>query len=275
MQAPPTSPSTRAQTRLSGRYVRATSGSQSLERGLALLRAFKPGTSVLTNAELASRARLPRPTVSRLTRSLVESDFLVYDHAQRGYRLAPVCLSLGLNFRSACTELDLALPLMRETAEAFKVNVGLAALDGTEMVYLDSVRMGRTGIPRRVLPGTRLPLTRSALGCAYLAAVPAVERQALMNSLTDGHGTGDLHDLAAQVEHACRHVEAVGYCWTQWLPRIVSIATPIASGLGEHYALNISAAVGDTPDPAVIEAHGQALLTLKRRVSDAWARNSA
>ncbi len=261
------------QTRLSGRYIRSTNGSQSLERGLALLRAFRPGTGVLTNAELANRSHLPRPTVSRLTHSLVESGFLSYDHTQGGYRLAPACLSLGLNFYSECTELNLALPLMRETAEAFKVNVGLAALDETEMVYLDSVRMGRTGIPRRVLPGTRLSLARSALGHAYLAALPVTERATLMNTLAAEHDIDDWLNLVTQVQRACKHVESIGYCWTQWLPRIISIATPIAKGRGEHYALNISAAAGDMPDPAVIEAHGQALLTLKRQISDAWAHS--
>ena len=67
--------STRARTLATGTFVRSTKGSQSLERGLALLRAFRTGTLALSNAELAERCQLPRPTVSRLTRSLVDAGF--------------------------------------------------------------------------------------------------------------------------------------------------------------------------------------------------------
>jgi hypothetical protein len=72
---PSTAGSTRARTQATGTFVRSTPGSHSLERGLALLRAFRHGVDVLTNAELADRAQLPRPTVSRLTRSLVDAGF--------------------------------------------------------------------------------------------------------------------------------------------------------------------------------------------------------
>ena len=44
-----------------------------LARGLDLLRAFKPGETELTNTDLALRTGLPKPTVSRLTRALVNS----------------------------------------------------------------------------------------------------------------------------------------------------------------------------------------------------------
>ena len=86
-------------THQTGRFTRDTAGSQSLERGLVLLRAFRVGTTSLTNAELAARTGLPRPTVSRLTRSLVDAGFLRYDVNERAYRLAPVVLSLADAFR--------------------------------------------------------------------------------------------------------------------------------------------------------------------------------
>ena len=141
-----TAVSTRTLSRTTGRYVRATPGSQSLARGLALLRAFRPGIGVLTNADLASRTGLPRPTVSRLTHSLVDAGFLDYDHVQRGYRLTVVYLSLALSYRTSQIALDLALPLMRTLAEVRRLNVGLAVLDDAEMVYLDSVRLSRLGV---------------------------------------------------------------------------------------------------------------------------------
>jgi len=109
--------SSRQRSRATGRFIRETPGSRSLERGLALLRAFRQGGPALTNADLAERVGLPRPTVSRLTRSLVDSGFLSFDFEQRAYRLTPVYLSLALVYRDDFPELDLALPAMRAVAE--------------------------------------------------------------------------------------------------------------------------------------------------------------
>lgn len=43
---------------------------RSLERGIDILRAFKPGADLLGNGELAERTGLPRATVSRLAQTL-------------------------------------------------------------------------------------------------------------------------------------------------------------------------------------------------------------
>ena len=267
-------PSTRTRTRLSGRYQRTTGGSRSLERGLDLLRAFRLGTGVLTNAELAARTGLPRPTVSRLTRSLVEGGFLAYDHGEGGYRLGAVHLSLALSFRTAQVALDMALPLMRELAQGCHVNVGLAVLDRTEMVYLDSVRPEQPGIARRAAPGTRTPVARTALDMAYLSSLPPVERRALLKRLAHEHPT-DWPAVQEGIEASLRNVRRVGYCWAQWQPRIFSVATPMMRATGEHYALNISLAMDDHPAEDLIEPHGASLLALKRRIVERWESNTA
>ncbi|MBC7728270.1 MAG: helix-turn-helix domain-containing protein, partial [Microbacteriaceae bacterium] len=49
---------------------------RSLERGVEILRAFRPGSELLGNGELAERTGLARATVSRLTQTLVGTGFL-------------------------------------------------------------------------------------------------------------------------------------------------------------------------------------------------------
>ena len=44
---------------------------RSLERGVEILRAFRPGSDLLGNGELADRTGLSRATVSRLSQTLV------------------------------------------------------------------------------------------------------------------------------------------------------------------------------------------------------------
>jgi Transcriptional regulator len=54
---------------------------RSLERGIELLRAFGPGAELLGNGDLAERTSLPKATVSRLTRTLVQEGYLEHDGA--------------------------------------------------------------------------------------------------------------------------------------------------------------------------------------------------
>ena len=206
-----TAVSTRTLSRTTGRYVRATPGSQSLARGLALLRAFRPGIGVLTNADLASRTGLPRPTVSRLTHSLVDAGFLDYDHVQRGYRLSVVYLSLALSYRTSQIALDLALPLMRTLAEVRRLNVGLAVLDDAEMVYLDSVRLSRLGVFRRMVPGSRIPVATTALGRACLSAMESGDQARVMDALAEQEGLR-WPSVKAEIEAAFRSIETTSAC---------------------------------------------------------------
>ncbi|NUO85337.1 MAG: IclR family transcriptional regulator, partial [Cupriavidus sp.] len=259
--SPSLTPSTRALTRDTGHFVRSTPGSNSLERGLALLRAFRHGTQLLTNAELAERTALPRPTVSRLTRSLVDAGFLAYDVQDKGYRLTPVCLTLALSYRSSEQTLDQALPLMRELAEGRRVNVGLAVADQLDMVYLDSVRFRRLGIFRRILPGSRIPIASTALGFAYLAGMAPEAQQQLLARLREAHGSA-WPALRRGVDAALRAVREQGYCHAQWAAGMTAVAVPLKPAGGGLYALNVS--FPSTPDTgaAEIRQHAELLLGL-------------
>lgn len=257
--------STRALTQATQVFVRSTAGSQSLERGLRLLRAFRHGSGTLMNAELAERTGLPRPTVSRLTRSLVDAGFLVYDLPQKGYRLAPACLSLALAYRSSEPVLERALPLMRELAEGRRVNVGLAVADQLDMVYLDSVRLSRLGIFRRLLPGSRIPIAPTSLGCAYLAGMPPAQRQQLLARLKQAHGKG-WPAQQRHVEQSLRDVRSQGFCHAQWAAGMAAVATPLPAPGGALYALNVSFPMAACADEDSVRAHAALLLDLKRKL---------
>jgi len=238
----PQVPSTRRQTRDSGRFTRGTEGSQSLERGLALLRAFRVGTSCLGNAELAARTGLPRPTVSRLTRSLVDAGFLHYDVAARAYRLAPVVMSLADAFGQATPVPELALPDMRAIAEAEHVNVGLAVADQTEMVYLASIRHSQDSVSltRRVAPGTRVTMERTAIGLAYLAMLPAAVRQDLLQRIETRLGER-WERRAAVIARRIAQAQRRGYCVAAYQPgHLAAVGTAFIGPDQQLYGLNIS-----------------------------------
>lgn len=235
----PTQPSTRKLTKDTGSFTRSTEGSRSLERGLALLRVFKVGTSILTNADLAQRTGLPRPTVSRLTRSLVDSGFLSYDVEEGAYQLAPVVLSLADAFRFAHQATEVALPLMREVAQEHHVNVGLAVADQVEMVYLVSIRHSQDSVSklRRVTPGTRVPIDRTAVGQAYLAALPPPALQSVLAWIGVGvRGTQRRKEL----ENTVAQVRKRGYSIAAFMPGNEAVGRTFVGPDHQLYAMNIS-----------------------------------
>ena len=117
--------------------------------------------------------------MSRLTQTLVGTGYLQVEPRTRAYRLAPAVLSLAHAMRTCSTALAIAAPHMRDLAQAERVNVGLAAPDRDEMVYLESIRYNRRPSLRRVVSGLRRPRRThwAELEPALTAAIHEVEEK--------------------------------------------------------------------------------------------------
>jgi DNA-binding IclR family transcriptional regulator len=236
---------------------------RSLERGVEILRAFRPGSELLGNGELAERTGLPKSTVSRLTQTLVAVGMLQAESALRAYRLAPAVLSLGHAMRTGSRVLSIAAPLMQRLAERERLNVGLAAPDRDEMVYLESIRYNRRVALRNVVSGQRIPMELTSLGRAYLAVAPDAECAALMESFRRRR-PAQWSPLRAQILAAARQVRAAGYCAASWQPEIVALASPLVTP-DATYALNLSLSTTE-PIESVAERLAPKLLTLRGQV---------
>ena len=222
---------------------RQSPDNRSLQRGLAILLAFKPGSTILGNADLAERVELPRSTVSRLTQTLVGMGMLQIEPHSRAYCLAPAVLTLAHAMRSGSSILSVAAPLMRTCASSHKINVGLAAADGEEMVYLESIRYHPRPSLRSVVSGQRVPIALTSLGRAYLAGISRAEQRLLFIRLNQSNlkhaNPGRWRDLKTSIQEAILQVEQFGFCATSWQPEVVAIATPLTYQ-DKVYALNIS-----------------------------------
>ncbi len=249
---------------------RATGGSpsnRSLERGIEVLRAFRPGSELLGNGELAERTGLPKSTVSRLTQTLVGMGMLQAEPALRAYRLAPAVLSLAHAMRTGSRVLSVAAPMMQKLAERDRLNVGLAAPDRDEMVYLESIRYSRRVALRNVVSGQRIPMELTSLGRAYLATLPEPERAALMQAFRRRR-PAQWPALKAEIHAAVDQVRAQGYCAASWQPEIVALASPLAVD-GATYVLNLSQSTTEPMDvvatrlaPKLLALRGQVLAAL-------------
>jgi DNA-binding IclR family transcriptional regulator len=241
-------------------------GNRSIERGIELLRAFRPGSTLLGNAELAERTGLPCSTVSRLAQTLVGAGMLQADARTRAFRLAPAVLSLAHAMRSGSALLTLAAPLMRSAAEAHKVNVGLAAADRDEMIYLESIRYNRRPTLRGVVSGQRVPMELTSLGRAWLASAPDSSRAALLAHFKQVRAR-QWKTLGPEVSAAIQSVAVKGWCAASWQPEVVAVACPLVVD-GTPYALNVSVSTAENVQQTAVELSG-ALLALKQEIERA------
>jgi DNA-binding IclR family transcriptional regulator len=218
---------------------KGTPSNRSLERGLLLLRAFAPGAALLGNGDLVERTGLPKATVSRLTRTLVNSGYLEHDVLRKAYRLGVPVLSLAQAMRSGSTILQTAAPLMRELAQKLRINVGLAAADGEEMVYLESIRYNQRVSLRNVVSGQRVPMELTSLGRVHLAMLSDDEFDSMMAAF-ERRGRSGWPQLRTQIDEAVRSVRERGFCVASWQPEVIALAAPLAIPGHGLLALNFS-----------------------------------
>jgi DNA-binding IclR family transcriptional regulator len=242
---------------------------RSLERGVEILRAFRPGSDLLGNGELADRTGLSRATVTRLCQTLVGMGMLQQEPQRKGYRLAPAVLSLAHAMRSGSTILQVAAPLMRALAESKRINVGLAAPDRDEMVYLESIRYSRRVAFRNVVSGQRVPMELTSLGRAYLSTTSTARRKTLYGVFKSRRGTL-WPALLADVEQAISSVHESGFCVASWQPEVVALACPIKA-VQTCYSLNVSVSTVESVE-AVVEDLMAPLLELQEAILGAMSR---
>jgi DNA-binding IclR family transcriptional regulator len=137
-----------------------------LERVFAILDSFSAAEPELTLAELASRTAIPKSTVHRLAKVLVEQRLLKRTDA--GFCLGIRLFELGELVGEMRDLRDASLPFLEELFELTHETIHLGVLDGNEVLYfVKIVGYKAFAIPTRT--GGRWPVYASALGKALLA----------------------------------------------------------------------------------------------------------
>ena len=197
----------------------ARSGTQSVERAIALLR------EVLARAhfgwqlgDIAARCQLSRSTTHRILAHLVRQGLVVQRPADRHYLPGPCLFELGL----ALPEYgDLQYVARGRLTALANCSGGVAFLyfrSGDDFVC--AVRAGKTETKAlTIVPGTRRPLIMSAGGAAILRALPAEEARAIIRRnleqpggpcATQGYHCSALSDARRRARRRCRLLSTLG-----------------------------------------------------------------
>jgi DNA-binding IclR family transcriptional regulator len=198
-----------------------------LARGLELLRCFTPKENVLGNLELAKKTGLPKPTVTRLTNTLMRLGYLKREMHSGKYQLDVGVLGFGYAMLSNLSIRAVAHPLMEQLANHAKAAVAMAARDRLQMVYLDVVQ-GQGNMTMRRQIGSYLPMAQSSVGRACLAAMPENEREFLLEHIRQRE-TDNWPALRKGLERAFRDYADYGYCLSigEWHRDVNSVAVPL------------------------------------------------
>src|SRR5258707_4663585 len=135
---------------------------------------------------IAARTILPKPTVSGLTYTLTKLGYLTPVPRFEKYQLAPSAMALGYAALANLGVRHLSEPfreeVMRETGGA----VAVGGRDRTSMIYFGQSRGMTIGVQLDV--GSRIPIATTAMGRAYVWALPSEERAALLRELREHYG---------------------------------------------------------------------------------------
>jgi len=154
---------------------------QSVERALAIIRAFGPATPALTASEIATTTGLTRAAARRFLLTLVELGYVRSDG--RLFSLTPRVLELGYAYLSSLSLPEVAQPLLEQLVRESQESSEGAILDGEEIVYV--VRVAGPAIMNATVPiGSRMPAAATALGRALLAGLPDDELDAYLATVT-------------------------------------------------------------------------------------------
>jgi IclR family pca regulon transcriptional regulator len=150
---------------------------QSLERGLAVIRAFGEDHPQLTLSEVAERTGLNRAAARRFLLTLVDLGYVRTDG--RRFTLSPRVLELGYAYLSGLGLPEIAEPHLERLAAEVHESSSVSVLDGDDIVYVGRVPTSRI-MRVAINVGTRFPAHATSMGRVQLAALPEPELDAYL-----------------------------------------------------------------------------------------------
>ena len=142
---------------------------QSLERGLAVIRAFDAEHRELALSDVARSTGLTRAAARRFLLTLVKLGYVNF--SQGRFSLRPRVLELGYAYLSSLSLPEVALPHMEALVAEVNESCSISVLDDTDIVYVARVPTRRI-MSITLAVGTRLPAFVTSMGRVLLAGLP-------------------------------------------------------------------------------------------------------
>jgi IclR family transcriptional regulator, pca regulon regulatory protein len=156
-------------SRLNGKPAQSSDFVQSLERGLAVIRAFDAEHRELGLSDVARATGLTRAAARRFLLTLVKLGYVSFSRGR--FSLRPRVLELGYAYLSSLSLPEVAQPHMEALVAQVNESCSISVLDDTEIVYVARVPTRRI-MSITLSVGTRLPAFVTSMGRVLLAGLP-------------------------------------------------------------------------------------------------------
>ncbi len=135
--------------------------SEVLRRAVQVLDVLRVAGDGLSIRDVSAQVGLPKSTVQRLLRELVETDLAAQDGATRRYRLGPRTLALGTAYQRRLDVRTVALPHLVALRDDLEETAGLSVLIGEELLHVEQAE-SRSSLRATFEVGKPLPLWSGA-----------------------------------------------------------------------------------------------------------------
>ncbi|RBM15977.1 IclR family transcriptional regulator [Prauserella sp. PE36] len=249
---------------------------QSLERGLAVIKAFDAGSPTLTLSDVAKVTGLTRAAARRFLLTLVDLGYVRTDG--KYFSLTARVLELGYAFLSSLSLPEVARPHLERLSAEVHESSSVSVLEGTDIVYVTRVAVSRI-MAVTINVGTRFPAHATSMGHVLLAGLPKSELDEYLERASFERLTSHTIVSADALRAELDTVRANGYAVVdQELEEgLRSVAAPIHGADGSVVAaVNLSThASRNTPESVRGELLPALLAAAKRIEADLAMTSSA
>ncbi len=220
--------------------VRNSDFVQSLDRGLAVIRAFGPDRERLSLSEVARATGLTRAATRRFLLTLVKLGYVRNDG--REFSLRPRVLELGYAYLSGLAMPEVAAPHLEELVARVRESSSISVLDGDHIVYVARVPTKRI-MTVAISVGTRFPAYATSMGRVLLAGMSEEDLDRYLAEADFQPITGRTATDPVRLREIVADVARQGYAIVdQELEEgLRAVAAPIRTGDSVTAAINLSA----------------------------------
>jgi IclR family transcriptional regulator, pca regulon regulatory protein len=249
-----------------GAQARNSDFVQSLDRGLAVIRAFGPDRDRLSLSEVARATGLTRAATRRFLLTLVKLGYVRNDG--REFSLRPRVLELGYAYLSGLGMPEVAAPHLEELVAHVRESSSISVLDGHHIVYVARVPTKRI-MTVSISVGTRFPAYATSMGRVLLAGMSQPDLDSYLAEADLAPITARTVTDPARLREILQDVAKQGYAIVdQELEEgLRAIAAPIhGAGGAVTAAINLSAHASRVSMAAMRAELLPALLETARRI---------
>ncbi|MFC7395158.1 IclR family transcriptional regulator [Scopulibacillus cellulosilyticus] len=154
--------------------------SNSLVRGLEILKLFNTRCQTLSLAEISNHLGVGRTTPYRILYTLQSMGYLRQNEQTKRYELTPKVMELGFAYLNSLQLPEIAQPYLEKLRDETGASVHLGVMDGCEVVYIERLP-GKMTTTVNISVGTRLPAFATTLGKVILAYQSEEEKNKVLS----------------------------------------------------------------------------------------------